>query len=173
MFLNQALNAPLCSIKLMLMLATCSNNVLFISNCQRRLTSSRGTILGGAELVDERDGDAGEAEHADEDHVEGLGGDVAHEGVVEPGHEGAHGEDGDAGVVELAEEVGDGQRVAAEGVVGGGEEEAEDGAEEEGADRHVVVVLFVRRCVRVHADAHENEATFSQRRNVFVPVHFF
>jgi hypothetical protein len=31
----------------------------------------------------------------------------------------------------------------------------------------------VRRCVRVHADAHEDEATFNQRRNVFVPVHFF
>ena len=56
---------------------------------------------------------------------------------------------------------------------GGGEEVAVGGAAEEGADRHVVVGLFVRRCVRVNADAHENEATFNQCRNVFVPVHFF
>lgn len=61
---------------------------------------SNGAELRLAELVPQRDDDAGDAQNGDEYQVGDLGYGLAVEGVVEPGHEGAHGEHGDARVVD-------------------------------------------------------------------------
>lgn len=100
-----------------------------------------GAVGGCFEAGVQRRGEADEGEGGDEGGVGVAEGRVAGEAVVEAGHEGAPDEEGDAGVVERVEGGGYAWRVVGEGVVGGGDGEAEEGGEVEGREGEVRVVV--------------------------------
>lgn len=65
-------------------------------------TCSDSSVLRRGEEVALWHGDGSQAQDADHDQVDEAGLRRAVEGVVEPGHEGAHDEEGDAAVVQPA-----------------------------------------------------------------------
>lgn len=113
-----------------------------------------------AELVPERHDDREDAEDGDDRQVNELLVVVAVEAVVQPGHEGAHDEQRDAAVVQLREELAHVLRVAAEGVEGEGEAQADDGADEEGAEDQLLLPLDLDGGPgeEVAGDAHKGHA---------------
>lgn len=93
------------------------------------------------ELVPQADHDAGDAQGAHHRQVHHLRPEVAVEAVVQPRHEGAHDEQGDAAVVQLGEQLADELGVAVDRVEHEGAAQADDGAGEEGAEHDLLLQL--------------------------------
>ena len=65
--------------------------------------------------------------------------------VIQPGHETAHGEDGDTAIIQLGEDVSDGGRVATHCVIHPRATQADDGRHEEGRKHNLFLPLRMPR----------------------------
>ncbi len=86
---------------------------------------------GLVEPVPQRQDYGERAQETHRHYVGHLGVRLAVEAVVQPGYDGSHDEEGDAGVVEATEQGADSLRVAAEGVKQGRAGQAQNGSNEE------------------------------------------
>lgn len=78
-----------------------------------------------------------------------LGFEMAVKSVVQPRHERAHYQYGDAAVVELGEQLADELRVAVDRMEHAREEQAGDGAQKERAEHHLLLYLHRRLAYKV------------------------
>ncbi len=65
--------------------------------------------------------------------------------VIQPGHETAHGEDGDTAIIQLGEDVSDGGRVATHRMIHPRATQANDGRHEEGGKHNLFLPLRMQR----------------------------
>lgn len=123
---------------------------------------SDSSVLWCSEEIALGHGDGGQAQYAHHYQVDEAGLRRAVEGVIQPGDEGAHDEEGDPAVVQLGEDSGDAFRVTVDRVEEPGEGEAEDGSQEKHPDHHFLLDRSHERHVgpeHVHQTQTEEEQT--------------
>ena len=133
---------------------------------RKTFTCSNCSVFGRCETVPERHDDGQRTENRDDAEVDDFRLVLAVEAVIEPRHERAHDEQGDADVVQLGEHLADTLAVTGERVKGAREAQTHDGAGEEDGEHEQLLRLQLGEEQRVDGQTDERQTADQMGPNV-------